>query len=243
MRLYTSLEEAASEIGRDLSKAPKVEGSGVQGTQRVGSSTHEILGYSYELSVPTGLPHTDEVFDVGTKFNLMPFKTEHELRAWMIEETELRITWNPGVTSEKMHPLLKNYTPPAYTYGDRLRGMVKSIVQLLLVEPTSRRAFWPIFVPEDAAQAHGEYRIPCSLGYQFAIRTLKDKAYLHMIYYQRSCDFNKYWITDVALAFRIMNAIVEEAIQWTSDSEDRLEMGHLTHMLGSLHSFINTEVY
>ena len=77
---------------------------------------------------------------------------------------------------------------------------------------------------QDMMNWRGLDRIPCSLTYQFLIREGK----LHCIYSMRSCDFVKFFQSDVFCTAELTRYIA---------SSLEIPVGSLTHFLGSLHAF------
>lgn len=80
-----------------------------------------------------------------------------------------------------------------YTYGD-----LDDVVNLLVREPMTRQATFPIFFPEDTGAVHGG-RIPCTLHYHFMLRNNQ----LHLWYPIRSCDAVRHFRDDVYMACRL----------------------------------------
>jgi hypothetical protein len=87
-----------------------------------------------------------------------------------------------------------------YAYGD-----LDDVVNLLLREPHTRQATFPIFFPEDTGAVHGG-RIPCTLHYHFLLR----KNRLHLWYPIRSCDAVRHFRDDVYMAGRLCQWMIEE---------------------------------
>lgn len=90
-----------------------------------------------------------------------------------------------------------------YPYGD-----LDDVVALLLREPHTRQAYFPIFFPEDTGAVHGG-RIPCSLGYHFLVRSNR----LHCWYDIRSCDAVRHFRDDLYLACRLTEWVLSELVE------------------------------
>lgn len=91
-------------------------------------------------------------------------------------------------------------TMPQTQPGMRCRyGDLQDVVNLLLEQPDTRQAFFPVWFPEDTGVLHGG-RVPCTIGYQFLMRN----SHLHMVYYIRSCDFVRHFRDDCYLAIRLL---------------------------------------
>lgn len=238
MRYYQNIREALSEIQRDLAKAPALVSTRVQ--QRVDQALmgREILGYEYTIE-EGGIPLLpQEIIKVGLDFGFKAFKDEGILE-WLFEEINIRIRGSINELNEKNHPALRSTQEGnwvAYTYGERLHGAMTAMVEALSTSPDSRRAFWPIFRPEDALRAAAPTRIPCSLGYQALIRQTRMGERLVFYYLQRSADFDTFFLTDIFLAHRFQKQLANEL---------HIPVGQFIHNIISLHSFEveGTEVY
>lgn len=112
-------------------------------------------------------------------------------------------------------------------YGD-----LGSIVKLLVKDPTTRQAYLPIYFPEDTG-AGG--RVPCSLGYFWIQR----HGYLHTHYAIRSCDFLRHFRDDIYLAVRLSMWLRDQLALQAPDEWNRVQLGHFSMWIGSLHLFIN----
>jgi len=239
MRYYATLPEAMSEIRRDLAKGPRVISTRVQQHTEGQFPGREILGYTYSID-PKGFPQTAEgLVALGQKLQFSTFN-EHadEMISWLKIELACRVDNSLGTLTEIMHPALKSTIEgnwPAYTYAERLHGAMDAL-QMALKTPDTRRAYWPIFRPEDALRAFAPTRIPCSLGYQAIIRNTSSGPELNFFYLQRSADFDTFFLSDIWLANRFKEILAE-----------RLEIapGQFIHNIISLHSFQveGTEIY
>lgn len=245
MRVYTTLEEAASEIKRDIFKSPMTISHSVQNIG-VTQQAHEALDYSYSVIDMPAQP--SELIDLGIKLGFYQPEQKTQMFNWLLDEMVARIKWKPGRVTEYEHPhlrkLINNAGELDYTYTDRLAFGIRQMAEILATDYSSRRAFWPIFQPEDVKQATRKVRIPCSLGYQALIRHVSDQPYLHLTYYERSCDFNRFWLSDIWLARQWQRALQEEILRlgsWSGVSG--LRVGNTSHHIGSFHAFIDEEVY
>lgn len=245
MRYFTSLEEAGEEIKRDVYKGTPVTSSRVQQFEGIDLNGHERVAYEYGILKDFPIGETDLVA-LGQKLGL-PLYLEHplDMETWLREERWNRLwrkEWWYFPPPEKQHPALRNTLEgeyPAYTYGERLEGALEALVATLARNPDSRRAYWPVFRPEDAIRAMRPTRIPCTLGYQVMIRVVGDKMKLLMIYYQRSSDFDTFWLSDIWLARQFQEAICDRLNRIAPLEE--LTCGMLMHFIASFHSFNNRE--
>lgn len=235
MRVFDTLQQAALEIRRDLAKGTQMDFSRVQ--QHVGVSLPGRERTSYEYTVRgEGFPASQfDLVRLGAEMGFKPFK-EHpqEMGWWLDHELDQRI--HPGSylgcqPSELSNPLLRSTVEGnffSYTYRERLLGMKESLLAALMKSPDSRRAFWPIFRPEDAIRASEATRIPCSLGYEAMLRQVDGKTKLMFFYLQRSCDFDRFWLSDIWMAAQIGGYLAREL---------GTELGAVHHYILSLHSF------
>lgn len=123
----------------------------------------------------------------------------------------------------------------AYTYSERLGQQVEEspgntisalrrIIGELSARPNTRQAVLPIFRPSDLDNLGGRKRVPCSLQYQFLIRSGK----LQMVYNMRSSDFITHFAYDLWHAAELQELMC--------DALER-QAGWLTFFTGSLHIY------
>lgn len=113
-------------------------------------------------------------------------------------------------------------------YGD-----LDDLVQSLAFNPHSRQEWFPIFHPEDVGIVTGK-RKPCSLGYQFWVRSDK----LHVYYPLRSCDFIRHMQDDIYLTLRLLLWVLDECRKF-DEFWQSVEPGTFTMHCTSLHVFVN----
>lgn len=247
MRLFSSLEEAILEIRRDLSKAPVVQSSRVQ-NQKEPHLAREAQNYSYTMT-PDSLPGSQGLAALASTYFPSDFD-EIDYAAWLewqrgerIHEAGLRFSvFDPA---DRVHPLLSKLREGdhwAYTYAERLHGTVEHAATALLMNWDSRRVFIPIFQPIDFLRSHAMTRIPCSIGYHLMIRDIPGEGRaLHMTYLSRSCDFEKFWLSDLWLAAQFQDAVWNELTNRWSGEGPQIEMprfGSITHHIISFHRFV-----
>ena len=110
-------------------------------------------------------------------------------------------------------------------------GDLNDVMTLLLSDPNTRQAFFPIFFPEDTGTHHGG-RVPCTLGYQFIHRS----GYLHIVYYLRSCDFVRHFRDDIYLTVRLLLWMLDR-LRERDSSWNNVQAGMYTMHITSLHMF------
>lgn len=225
MRTFIDIRTAGKEICRDLYKAPIVETERAQGTLLAGA-THELLMYSYVLSNLPSLEDTIELLKIE-------FSDSSRVSLWLKRELDDRLAALFGEkireSSDDLHPELQKIPDElrGYTYQERLFRKLSGVQYQFRMDLHNRRAFVPIFHPGDLSSPE---RVPCSLGYQYIYRS----GLLHCIYLQRSCDFERFWPSDVYFAGAILKEVAAAL---------KLRSGYLYHTIISLHSYINEEVY
>ena len=219
MRIYENFKEMLSEVQRDVAElGTRVSSESVQNIQGVGEKydMKEIIGYSYELTnVETYAP-----------------SFSHREIQWLTlefgERTDLRHI-NPGEAwkyrSEIWEAFLNNEGKFDYTYNERIRRQLGTLIGELRKRPNTRQAVMTIYSPgKDMVYLGGYKRIPCSLSYQFILRG----GCLHVVYNMRSCDVMTHFKFDVALACKLLNYVA---------SKVKAKPGSLIHNIGSLHIF------
>lgn len=245
MRVFENVREAAREIERDLAKSPLLTSTRVQNLS-VTAQVREAMNYAYTIhSFPDDV---EDYVELGVELGFVSNgRQRQDLTDWLERESLARETWHPGYTGERQHPALQHVlegSEPSYTYTDRLRSGVESLGHLLTFSPDTRRGFWPIFHPEDAVRAVRSTRIPCSLGYQLTLRDVNEAPHLHMTYFMRSCDFRTFWFTDIWLAHRFQMDVLMELVETAAmQGLPAPKLGLFTHIVHSLHTFIDAEIY
>lgn len=244
-RFFHTFDEATEEIRRDLAKGTRINFTRVQ--QRVGEHLPGRERTGYEYTVLTGIPEeTEELLLFGQvhHFPLFQEKVDRDaLGQWLMLETNQRLypmSYTPGDPPlELLHPALKKTLEgnwPSYLYRERMVGAVEVMTSILDGSPDTRRAYWPIFHPEDSFRAGAPTRIPCSIGYQLMLRKFNDQTLLIMVYLQRSSDFDTFWLTDVYLARQFQLQVAKRL---------NVDPGSFSHYIISFHSFQveGTEIY
>lgn len=246
MRVFQNIGEAISEIRRDVFKSPLVHSSRVQHMTKE-AVAHEATNYAYTI---LDFPETaHEWVAHGVRENIYSAVDFDTMVDWLHEEERIRLAWWPGAINEKAHPqlaLVLEGNEPSYTYTDRLHGAVMSLSALLEKSPDSRRGFWPIFQPEDAKRSVRDTRIPCSIGYQVFIREVNGIPTLHLTYIQRSCDLDHFWMSDVWLARQFQRYLLKylcNQLEPDHGPTPPIVLGSFSHIVLSLHSFVEGEIY
>jgi len=227
MRIYQNFKEMFSEVWRDVFELGiRSKSDSVQNVQDVGEEYDmmEIMGYAYELTDINSFPTS--------------FKT-NEL-SWLREEFAERISpvkINPGGAwkhrAELWKPLMNRTGTFDYTYNERIRDQLPIIIDELRKRPNTRQAVMTIYSPlhyGDISFLGGFRRIPCSLSYQFLLRTgaITEKLLLNLVYNMRSCDVATHFRFDAALACMLLNYVAGKL---------EVKAGSLIHNIGSLHCF------
>lgn len=223
MRYYLTFNEAINEIRRELKEMGiQVHTKSVQNMDITNNSDYdamELQNYIYtvlqpdwksiELKVPEWGDAEFQERTGGKKLN--PGK------AW-----KLRSSYWEQFLVPKDYPVEDRAFD--YAYPDRMTDPLRHVIQALRRDPSTRRAFLPIFDRSWDHQDHFSVRIPCSLGYHFMYRQGK----LNVTYLLRSSDFGEHFNYDIYLADRLKCFVAEKC---------SMEPGTFTHWIGSLHVF------
>jgi len=221
MRIYKNFKEMFSEVWRDVFELGiRTKSESVQNMQNVGEEydMSEIIGYSYQL----------ENVDLQNIFSNF---SEREIK-WLVAEFAERISFshvNPGEAWKIRDKIWGSFRHGDgkfdYTYNERIKPQLTSLITELRKRPNTRQAVMTIFDHRfDLPFLGGYRRIPCSLTYQFICRGGR----LYTVYSMRSCDVATHFRFDVALACLLTNYIATEI---------HVQSGSLVHHIGSLHCF------
>jgi thymidylate synthase len=239
MRYFQTLPDAIGEIKRDVKKGGlATQSSRVQNKIGMNLQARERMCYLYAIA--GGFPSTpEELIDLAV-LNDFEFYTKERraLANWMARELDDRLLASqnlgpisPLVLADALHPALKSTIEgswPAYRYPERLNSMIDFLLDAHQNDPYTRRAYWPIYEKVDAIRMAAPTRIPCSLGYQTIIRNVNGEDLLLMIYYSRSVDLDRFWLTDIWFARKIQETIADRL---------KIKPGVITHFIASFHSF------
>jgi thymidylate synthase len=252
MRIYDSAYELMSETGRNLwemgvEDRPKTyQNKVIEGDPDF--ITKELIAESYCL---TQLPDPSWLFvytqtrrwaDEEFKERISGFPVNPgiawELNKPMWEEFLVDNFFKNCPTSHPMSGIEKIFD---YTYAERMSSKVaghryngktylEAIIELLKEDNDTRKAVLSIFdADKDLHKLDGWARIPCSMYYQFLIRSNgKGEKVCNIIYNQRSSSFCGHFGDDVYLAWRLMEYVAKEV---------GVKPGYLYHQIGSLHCY------
>jgi hypothetical protein len=109
-------------------------------------------------------------------------------------------------------------------------GQLIDVVDLLVQDPLTRQAYFPVWFPEDTGG--GSKRAPCTIGYHFLMRNNQ----LDVHYYIRSCDLYKHFRNDVYLTVRLLLWVLDRARN-RNPSWEQVKPGRFIMQIGSLHLF------
>lgn len=218
MRIYTTLEQARSELMRDLKEmgipiaTKSYQNKPVKGHDL---ETVELMHYNYMITQAS---------------SIVP-RPEHA--EWAEEEWLERIstqTMNPGNAWMKRrdywHQFLNRFGMFDYTYNTRMECQLDYAIDLLRKDPMSRRACISIWSNYENF-SDLDIRVPCSMYYHFMIR---DK-HMYVDYHQRSCDLIEHWRNDLYFAMRMGNHIAKSL---GMHDPNKLRV---IHRVGSLHAY------
>ena len=218
MRMYHTLDEARSEIMRDLKEMGlPVRTKSYQNREVTDDSlaTMEISPYMYTI---TGIQ------------SIVPKPADVK---WAAEEWKDRIVStrqliNPGDTwklrGDYWNQFFNENGQFDYTYGERIADQVNRCIDLLNRDPLSRRAVVVIWDREQEDCSNMTRRIPCSMYYHFMIRN----GLLRVTYHQRSCDIMEHWQNDVYFARKMGEEVAYDV---------GVGLDRVIHVIGSLHAY------
>jgi thymidylate synthase len=223
MRAFATFAEVKSEVARDLKELAVIYQSQSVQDQFVLNDpdfqTHELINYSYTLLDPRSVDvPNDQAFYIAQEFRERISGERINPGSAFLNDEDY---W-----SQFLHDDPDGGPRFSYTYAERMADALQEVIFTLRTDKNSRRAYLPIYWPEDALNGARTIRIPCSIGYHFMVRA--GQVMLH--YTMRSCDFAKHFHKDVALAIMLQQYVAEQI---------RMEehLGLFTHTIFSLHAF------
>lgn len=164
---------------------------------------------------------------------------EHKSEGTAFSHTYPERMWpklaNGGVGHPEVAEAISSHRGIRFEYGD-----LDDVVRQLASTPNTRQAYLPIWFPEDTGAVHGK-RVPCTLGYHFAIRDGK----LDITYYMRSTDLLRHFQDDIYLAGRLAQHMVQQILELTivsgynfeNPQPDPLVVGEIIFHTANLHIF------
>ena len=223
MRIYNSAVEALGEIKRDISEMGIVYQSATVQDQDVSKDpdyiTKELMSYSYTLTDWRDID--DAIISMGIPIEWVMYES--------VERLDLTLrNKNPGEAWRKREDLWRPFLRNgcfSYSYPERFHAQLPYIVRELQIRPYSRQAMLTMYESsKDMMNWGGLDRVPCSLSYQFLIRGDK----VHVIYNQRSCDYQLFLASDMYFACALLEHVAFEV---------GYSVGTMIHNIGSLHCF------
>lgn len=213
MRIYRNFKEANNELRRDVAELGILVHPQTMQDKDIKDDpeflTREYPNMVYEVTSPRvedlspSQPWADAEFA-----ERLTFTDQQDGEAWKLR---------PEVWEEFSGDF-------AYSYGERYALSIDEIIRELSKHPASRQLFLAVWDPFIDSSRLGERRVPCSLGYWFALRN----GALNITYLQRSADLATHLQNDQYLSHRLQKHIAERL---------GVEIGHFTHWIGSLHVY------
>lgn len=226
MRIYQDALEMIKEVERDLAEMGiRYQSYSVQDKivkDDPDYETLELMGYAYKLQAKNG--------EFEKLHEMLNYKKDKIFTDWVIAEIFERLdaAQNPGSAWLHRASFWKQFLRNgkfAYSYAERWNEQLRYVIPELAENPRTRQAIITMYDRhQDMMNWRGLDRVPCSLTYQFLIREGK----LHCVYSMRSCDFIKFFQSDVFCTIYLMDFIADKI---------DIELGSFTHFLGSLHAF------
>lgn len=226
MRIYTNCYELMSETGRNLwemgliVKPKTYQNKDIENNPEF--ETKELICEQYCL---TSLKDEEYLFKYSNS------------KDWADAEFKERITpnVNPGEAWELRKDIWEQFLVNGYfdyTYSERFTDALNELINLLKIDPDTRRAVLPVFNGSnynDTNYYHDFVRIPCSMYYDFLVRENEiGEKQLNICYHQRSSDFITHFGNDVYLAYKLMQYIADNI---------GVKPGYLIHTIDSLHVY------
>lgn len=226
MRIYQGLYEAVKETERELVEMgihlhpETMQDKDVRDNQEF--ETIELQGYGYKIV--DSKDQDKDLERLGGNIDYATMEINERIdggcrnpgRAWL----QRKETWSPFIERNGKF---------SYTYNERLREQISRIIEELRRNPNTRQAVITIYDRhQDMSSLGGIRRVPCSMYYQFLMRTRNQVEVVDGIYTMRSCDFYTHYIYDVWLAMTLQ--------QYIANSIGK-DAGHFTHFIGSLHAY------
>lgn len=226
MRIYTNCYELMSETGRNLwemgliVKPKTYQNKDIENNPEF--ETKELICEQYCL---TSLKDEEYLFKYSNS------------KDWADAEFKERITpnVNPGEAWELRKDIWEQFLVNGYfdyTYSERFTDALNELINLLKIDPDTRRAVLPVFNGSnynDTNYYRDFVRIPCSMYYDFLVRENEiGEKQLNICYHQRSSDFITHFGNDVYLAYRLMQYVA---------SQIGVKSGYLIHTIDSLHVY------
>ncbi len=225
MRIFIGLKEAFNEIQRDLHEMGVLvypESMQDRKASEVGViETKEIQGYCYKIT-----NREDLIKDFEKLGGNLDYINQE------VMDRVSKSCLNPGYAYKHREDVWNRFLHDgkfSYTYNERIRSQLPSILDQLRENPNTRQAIITIFDQhQDLENMGGSARIPCSMYYQFLIRERGGKKFLDIIYTMRSCDIYTHLIYDIVLTMK-MQEFVSKLL--------KIEPGYFTHFIGSMHMY------
>lgn len=226
MRIYTDCYELMSETGRNLwemgllVKPKTYQNKDIENNPEF--ETKELICEQYCLT------------DLKDEYYLFIYSNSQD---WADAEFKERITpnVNPGKAWKLRKDIWEQFLVDGYfdyTYSERFTDALNELINLLKIDPDTRRAVLPVFNGsnyDDTKYYHDFVRIPCSMYYDFLIReNERGEKQLNICYHQRSSDFITHFGNDVYLAYKLMQYVAAQI---------GVKPGYLFHTIDSLHVY------
>jgi len=232
MRIYQNPVEMVKEVERDLFEMGVRYHTETVQDKFVGDDPGyraiELTGYAYSLTASFDNVRLEQMMKylngnvewakreeverlLGTRENAGPRGPLNPGESWKLDSGK----WGKFIRDGKF----------SYSYGERWQAQLPYVIDELKRRPTTRQAIMTMYdVHQDMMNWGGRDRVPCSISYQFVLRN----GNLTLIYNQRSCDFMKFFASDVYLTTRLLQHVA---------SEINATPSRFVHFIGSLHAF------
>ena len=196
----------------------------------------EVVNYYFSHEMPQDLSDAKILYSPD-----LPWAEEHlqeRLSGEPLNPPPSHTKWNTSTEKylSKIDPSKFSHTyPERYNYGKLVKqgarfenGCLDDLIALLEMDPGTRQAYLPIYLPEDIIAGGKGERVPCSLGYHFQ----EVSGELNVSYIIRSCDVIRHLHNDLFLTWGLTKHIADKL---------GLALGTFLFICFNLHCFENDE--
>lgn len=206
---------------------------------------YEVANVIFEALIPNSVEELAQEVNPNTEwaneqFNervsgkpLNPMPSYIRWPFWSPESSKFSLEVNNNKFShtyaERFWPKAAGSIPKGIRYPC---GDLNDVVKLLIKDPYTRQAYFPIWMSEDTGAVSSQ-RVPCSLGYHFMMRSRK----LNIYYTMRSTDALRYLRDDIYLAARLNLWMLSRLSSLDPVNWAFIDIGTLIFHTYSLHVF------
>jgi len=235
MRIYTSFKDALNETCREVfTRGRTVFDKTVQGRIVEGKEFEqkEIIGYGFAVVIKNLDEMLKEMMDYAREIFEKDWLTSEVGDKWFKEMLEPKNPdeWWKGTGLEEYWKGfgIEDDGRFSYTYGERLSITIPQVIQCLKRNKYMRGAVATAYESSKDLSSMGKRRTPCTMYFQFLIRSELDKDTLTTIYTARSQDLVSFFPLDVYKAAKLGQHIADKV---------EVKFKYYMHFVGSLHCY------